>query len=59
MWRNALDIFPGDWIETEHEEELSEEIQIGDRALVIIDFQFQDYYPDIECDVIRKCYLED
>ena len=36
-WRND-DIFPGEWVGTEHELELKKELNIGDKARVIIDF---------------------
>lgn len=43
MWKNALDIFPGEWNGTEHEAELKKELNVDDTALVVIDSQFQDY----------------
>lgn len=42
MWKRHLDIFPGEWVGTDHEEELKKELEIGDYAKVIIDSQFQD-----------------
>lgn len=42
MWRNT-DIFPGEWIGTEYELEFEKELNIGDKAMVIIDSQFRDY----------------
>ena len=42
MWNRALDIFPGEWVGTEHELELEKELNTGDTALVIVDSQFQD-----------------
>lgn len=44
MWKRHLDIFPGEWFGTEHEEELKKELEIGDYAKVIVDSQFRDYY---------------
>ena len=40
-WRNN-DIFPGEWVGTEHELELEKELNVGDRAKVIVDSQFDD-----------------
>ena len=37
MWKRHLDIFPGEWFGTEHEEELKKELEIGDYAKVIVD----------------------
>lgn len=45
MWKRCLDIFPGEWIGTEHEAELEKELEIGDKAEIIVDSQFQDRYP--------------
>ena len=45
MWKRCLDIFPGEWVGTEHESELKKELETGDRAKVIVDSQFQDRYP--------------
>ena len=36
MWKRHLDIFPGEWVGTDHEEELKKELEIGDYAKVII-----------------------
>lgn len=44
MWKRCLDIFPGEWIGTEHEKELDKELEIGDYAKVVVNSQFQDYY---------------
>lgn len=48
MWKRNLDIFPGEWFGTEHEEELKKELEIGDYVKVIVDSQFQDKYTDGE-----------
>lgn len=48
MWKRSLDIFPGEWARTEHEPETEKELEIGDKAKVVVDSQFQDYYPDME-----------
>lgn len=48
MWKRHLDIFPGEWVGTDHEEELKKELEIGDYAKVIIDSQFQDKWKDGE-----------
>ena len=48
MWRRNLDIFPGEWVGTEHEREKDIELEIGDYAKVIVDSQFQDKYIDGE-----------
>lgn len=45
MWKRCLDIFPGEWVGTEHESEADKELEIGDKAKVIVDSQFQDRYP--------------
>ena len=37
MWKRHLDIFPGEWFGTEHENELKKELEIGDYAKVIVD----------------------
>lgn len=42
MWKRVNDVFPGEWIGTEHEKELMKELEIGDSAKVIIDSQFRD-----------------
>lgn len=44
MWKRNSDIFPGEWVGTYHEKELEKELEIGDRAKVIVDSQFQDYF---------------
>lgn len=43
MWKNTLDVFPGEWVGTDHEKEITKELVIGDMALVAVDSQFQDY----------------
>lgn len=42
-WRST-DIFPGEWVGTEHEAELEKELNIGDKAKVIVDSQFNDHH---------------
>ena len=42
-WRND-DIFPGEWVGTEHELEREKELNVGDRAKVIVDSQFNDHH---------------
>ena len=53
MWRRNLDIFPGEWVGTEHEREKDIELEIGDYAKVIVDSQFQDKYIDIQERLIK------
>lgn len=48
MWKRSLDIFPGEWVGTEHEREKDIELEIGDYVKVIVDSQFQDKYTDGE-----------
>lgn len=48
MWKRMSDIFPGEWVGTEHELEATKELEIGDRCKVIVDSQFQDKYKDGE-----------
>lgn len=42
MWKRSLNIFPGEWVGTEHESETRKELNIGDKAKVIVDSQFRD-----------------
>lgn len=42
MWKRTLDIFPGEWVGTDQEEELSREVEIGDKVKIIVDSQFND-----------------
>ena len=44
MWKRNSDVFPSEWVGTSHEEEFEKELEIGDRAKVIVDSQFQDYF---------------
>lgn len=44
-WREK-DIFPGEWVGTDHEKELSKRIELNDNAKVVVDSQFQDTYED-------------
>ena len=37
-----FDIFSGEWIGTEHENEIKKELETGDCAKVIVDSQFYD-----------------
>lgn len=46
MWKRSLDIFPSEYINPEHENELNNELELGDFAKVIVDSQFQDKYED-------------
>lgn len=49
MWKRCLDIYPGEWVGAlEHQNELEKELEIGDKAKVIVDSQFQDKYDDGE-----------
>lgn len=41
-WKRSLDIFPSEWVGTDHEKELGKELEINDYAKVIVDSQFQD-----------------
>lgn len=41
MWRNT-DLFPGEWVGTEHELEKEKELKVGDKAKVILDSRFDD-----------------
>lgn len=54
MWKRYLDIFPREWTGTEHESETEKELEIGDKAKVIVDSQFQDYYPNSEEKLPRR-----
>lgn len=45
-WKRSLDIFPSEWVGTDHEKELERELEIGDCAKVVVDSQFQDKYED-------------
>lgn len=42
MWKRSSDIFPGEWVGTVHEFETEKELNIGDKAKIIIDSQFRD-----------------
>lgn len=42
MWKRQLDVFPVEWDGTEHELEQEKELNIGDKAKVIVDSQFND-----------------
>lgn len=44
MWKRSSDIFPGEWVGTEYESEAGKELNIGDKAKVIVDSQFRDKY---------------
>lgn len=46
MRKRQLDIFPGEWIGSDHENELEKELEVGDYAKVIVNSQFQDHYED-------------
>jgi hypothetical protein len=46
MWKRTMDIFPGELIGTDSENELNNELEFGDFAKVIVDSQFQDKYED-------------
>jgi ribosomal protein L21E len=41
-WKRTLDIFPSEWNETQHENELNKELELGDKAKIIVDSQFID-----------------
>jgi hypothetical protein len=41
-WKRTLDIFPSEWNGTQHEDELNKELEIMDKAKVILDAQFRD-----------------
>ena len=55
MWKRTCDIFPGEWVGTIHELELMKELEIGDKAKVIVNSQFQDRYPLSE-EKIPRCF---
>ena len=42
MWEGSMDVFPSEWIGTDHEKELDKELNINEFAEVIVDFQFDD-----------------
>ena len=42
MWKRSCDIFPGEWVGTVHELETELELNVGDKATVIVDYQFKD-----------------
>ncbi len=42
MWKRHLDIFPNEWVGTEYEVEKEKELNVGDKAVVIVDSQFRD-----------------
>ena len=54
MWKRPLDIFPGEWCGTEHEQELEKELEIGDYAKVVVDSQFYDKY--LNGDTFQRLY---
>lgn len=43
MWSRVLDVFPGEWIGTEHEKECEKELELGDYAKVIVNSQFREF----------------
>ena len=47
-WKRPLDIFPSEWVGTNHEKELDKELEIGDYAKVVVDSQCMDFYTDGE-----------
>ena len=44
MWKRTCDIFPGEWVDTEREFETELELNIGDKAKIIVNSQFRDNY---------------